>query len=248
MNKLIILVTRSENDRGILLDKNRIEDESIAYIDCDSGNLVNNKSMQNVERLLCVIYLENKDQNTQNVIKVLKACSNFDAVVGTHTGNQPPQNVLNINQINQQYLQTRFNKYSTAWEDYCFVPEFCEELAKQNPDYEKIKNWFDDLFNKLKGEHHVPWRLEYFLELLPRLLSVKDKENKKEIKKLLEDYEKKLNDNEKGLFNSIENLINELLNLNKDILDPDYKQKYDKIYKKLKKLAKDEINQVLLGA
>ena len=245
MNKLIILVTNSLCDRGILVSGGRIKNVSIAYIDCGSGNSVNNKSIQNVERLLCVILLlTNKTKNTENVIRVLEECSNFDAVVGTHRVS--PENVLNIDQINQQYPQIKFKKYSTAWGDYRFVEDFCKELVKQNPNYEKIKSWFDELFNKLKGEHSVPWRLEYFIELSQRLLSVKDEENKNEIKKLLEDYEKKLNEEEKGSLKEIRNFINELP-LDKDILDQSYKEKYDEIYKKLKELAQDEINKFLLG-
>ena len=245
MNRLIILVTNSPNDRGILVKGEKIKNVSIAYIDCDSGNSVNNESIQNVERLLCVILLSDRTtRNTQNVINVLRACSNFDAVVGTHSNS--PENVLNIDQINQQYPQIKFKRYSTAWKDYGFVKDFCEELVNPNPNYERIKSWFDELFNKLKGEHSVPWRLEYFIELSQRLLSVKDEENKNEIKKLLEDYEKKLNEEEKGSLKEIRNFINELP-LDKDILDQSYKEKYDEIYKKLKELAQEEINKFLLG-
>jgi len=240
MNKLIILVTDSLSDRGILVSERRIKNVSIAYIDCGSGNSVNRDSIQNVERLLCVILLTNKPRNTENVIRVLEECSNFDAVVGTHS--KSPENVLNIDQINQQYPQIKFKRYSTAWKDYEFVEDFCEELVKQNPNYERIKSWFDELFDKLKGEHHVPRRLECFLELSQRLLSVKDEKNKNKITtELLEKYKQELN--EKNLFDKIE----ELLNLNEDILNSDYKKTYDEVYEKLKELAQDEINKFLLG-
>jgi len=140
-------------------------------------------------------------------------------------------------------------EYSGAWSGECIKVDQNEYQVGYHLIKENISRFLETYIKQRKWEitslYPVPWRLEYFLELSLKLLSVK--ENREEIEKLLGDYEKKLNDEEKVLFNNIKNLINKL-ERDKDILDQGYKQKYDEIYKRLKELAQGEINQVLLGA
>ncbi len=142
--RLVVLLTRSDNDRAELLQKTG--DKAISFIECDEGIKVSTQPIPDVGKLLCIVYLDEIEENTENIKDVLVACPDFEAVIGTHTRAAPPSAVLVLNS------KIGAKNYSvSAFPEFNFVREFCEELAKKVPDRNKIQEDFNKLFELLKS-------------------------------------------------------------------------------------------------
>lgn len=146
MGKLIILVTNSDNDYKKLIQaksKQTVLNNELFYFKCAK------------DRVLYVVKLSisKKKENTNRVLKVANKYKNYEIVIGTHTRDALPIKVLNIKKINEKLSGLVITNYSTAWSEFEFINQFCQELVNSRPNETNTQKYFDKLFDELKKKH-----------------------------------------------------------------------------------------------
>jgi len=158
----------------------------------------------------------------------------YEIIFAVHR-NDPKKDEIK-NEIKKSFQEFPIFEYSHEPNDPVWEPIADAILAYNTPN-------FDNKLKHLKEILKTPWRLEYFLELSLRLLA-STKENKEAVEAVIKRYEKdcNLNEEEKEKFEKIKLGVNSLQE-GKDILDPEYRSMYKKVYDKLRELAQDEMNR-----
>ncbi|MEM4282763.1 MAG: hypothetical protein QXN89_03790 [Candidatus Woesearchaeota archaeon] len=158
MKRAIVLLSGSHNDIGILVSAG-IPVNPWVFIDCNSGSY--GTQMIQTERLLCFVrdlrspQNANTTNNTKNLRQVLQSLQNqFDEIiVGTHTYPEAPSVACDDAQLRHEFPRCQIVSYSTGLCEFKFVPNFCQELAKPQPNIRAIQRHFDKLFDELKKKH-----------------------------------------------------------------------------------------------
>lgn len=182
MKRLIILITASDKDRGLLLLNEKFPDKEQLFVECDRGQDFSLASAVAAERLLCVILLSDLKTNTHNLNDVLNqsALRDFDAVVGTHNlkkdVNKDPDNVLDVESLREKYPSLIISAYSTS--QFPFIKKWCRELGKTNPDESIVRVHFDKLFQLLMKKEALSYqrRIRLICHRIDNLLQPIDNE------------------------------------------------------------------------
>jgi len=153
MCKLIILVSSSGFDIGILKMKRGWPGRSPSYLNCDTGTALSETPIS-ANRLLCLVKLEdNKKESrinlTGSVGDVLDECHAFDCVVGTHTKTNSPDEVLEVAKLKSKCQAIQ--NYGTGSPEYGFVKTWCEDLRQDSPSTEMMQKSFDRLYHLLRS-------------------------------------------------------------------------------------------------
>jgi len=189
------------------------------------------------EESYCIIIMQqwnDEKQNTDYVQKLINNyCQRYKIFILSHrTGG-----LINAHELSGQIEGV--GKFSHTDNDLVFerIKNLINSLSVSNQKAVEI-------IDLLSHEVATPWHLEYFLELSLRLLAPMANQ-KSQIEEILQNYRKECNLDEE-MFNQVKNDVEDLFSQeDKSILNEGYREKYQKIYGKLKKLAQHEMNRFL---
>jgi hypothetical protein len=164
MKQLIILLTDSAHDRGVMLQEGNIKDHKIIYVECDEGKITGGSTIADAHRLLCVMLWEKgarPEENAARIVKILdQHKESYEAVVGTHNLGYAIEKALDVRVVAERYPEIPITQYTTV--DYQFIKQWSIELSKVGTpdiDVNHVKVGFDKLFDLLKrGLHLMPSR------------------------------------------------------------------------------------------